>query len=124
MVVVCAGSPVLVDMPQNNLSDPEAPESPFFLPPDPFGNQITDDRSSGHELTGNPEGSHLTRGGLFNAPTGRSTPSVHENDAGDPSPHHAGDNSPVDLNTDLLSFNRYLRLTVTLSIPVFPLPGS
>jgi hypothetical protein len=86
MVVGCAGSPVPVDLPQNNPSDPEAPDSPFLLPPDPFGNQISDDRSSGHGLTENPEGSHLTRGDLFNSPTGRSAPSVHKNDAGDHPP--------------------------------------
>ena len=86
LVIGCAGKPVPVDLPLNHPSDPGAYESPFILPPDPFGAEITSARPQGHDQSESATVQRKSRGDLFESPAGQSVSPGQEEKAGDRSP--------------------------------------
>ena len=86
LVIGCAGNPVPVELPLNHPSDPGAPESPFILPPDPFGADMASAHPQAHDQSESVTDQRKSRGDLFGSPAGKSTPPGQEEKAGDRSP--------------------------------------
>jgi hypothetical protein len=81
LVTSCAGKPAPVDLQLNHPSDPGAPESRFFLPPNPFGADMTSARPQAQDQSDSVTDRRKSRGDLFELPAGESTASGQEENA-------------------------------------------
>lgn len=92
LVVGCAGNPVPVELPKYHPADPDAVDSRFNLPPDPFGNEVTAASPSSQNRLEKADAPHKKRGDLFESPSSPSaTPEQEGKDAVPPfseMPHH------------------------------------
>ncbi len=65
LVTSCAGKPTPVDLPLNHPSDPDAPESRFILPPNPFDADMTSAHPQAHDQSDSVMDRRKSRGDLF-----------------------------------------------------------
>ena len=54
-LMACASEPVNIDLPQNHPANPEAQETAFIPPPNPFESHM---EMTGHEFGGSPSTTH------------------------------------------------------------------